>query len=153
MKGQKPQLKTRPSLPTRTQMQLAASSDEQEKDTPSGNSKEDAKENEQKQVAEPEIGPKDMPFYPTNKKVAVDNKNLKDFFYLACGEEPTLYSEDTKNDNSTKNENGSKGKKKVKKGRDKSQKDEDEMENLPAEQLVNERNFPSSKRVGGKDPG
>jgi protein TIF31 len=118
----------------------AGSSNEQDKDTPSGNSKEDAnaKEKEQKQAAEPKTGPKNMPFYPTHKKVAADNRNLKDFFYLACGEDSALYSENADNFNSSKNENGSKSKKKAKKGRDQSQKDDDEKENLTTEQVMRE---------------
>ncbi len=63
--------------------------------------------------------PKNMPFFPTGKSVAPDVASLRDFFYLACGEDPSLYSEDcTVNQESSKQVSASKSSKK-KKGKDK----------------------------------
>ena len=116
----------------------AATSNEKDKDASSSNNKEDTKDKEKKQVIDPKSPPKDMPFYPPNQKVRAETKNLKDFFYLACGEVPSLYSKDADNSNPLKKENGSKSKKKAKKEKDKPQNDEDEKEAPSTEQFTRE---------------
>jgi hypothetical protein len=89
-------------------------------------------------VAEPKPPPKDLPIYPLEKKVAADSLTLRDFFYLACGEDPALYSADAKDHFTSKKENGTKPKKKGKKGKDNSRKNEDEKEEPPIEQVMRE---------------
>jgi protein TIF31 len=107
------------------------------KETPSEKSNEEEKA---KEKTEPKAPPKDMPFYTVDKKVSADCANLKNFFYLACGEDPALYLDDA--NNNSKKENGSKSKKKGKKGKDKSpNKDDDddkEKEEPPIEQVMRE---------------
>lgn len=61
-----------------------------------------------------------LPHYDINKPVSVDGKNLQDFFYLACGEDPSLYHGGfaPKSPNgSAQNGNGSPGSKSKKKGK------------------------------------
>ena len=72
--------------------------------------------------------PRDLPRYLPDEPVKVDGGNLKKFFYLACGEDPALYSDDSaKRAKLSKKENGSKSsKKKSKKGKDKSKEDEED---------------------------
>jgi protein TIF31 len=65
---------------------------------------------------------KDLETYPVGKSVALDGNNLKDFFYLACGEDPALYSENAVKNTNSKKENGSKKSKK----KNKKHKEEDE---------------------------
>ena len=81
--------------------------------------------------------PKDIPVYPDEKPVSIDASNLKEFFYLACGEEPALYL-DADNANSSKRENGTKSKKKGKKGKDATSKSEEEKDEIPVEQSMRE---------------
>jgi protein TIF31 len=71
--------------------------------------------------------PKDMPVYKEDKPVTQDSENLKDFFYLACGEDPALYLEDIKDMPGPKKENG-KSKKKGKKGKDTASGDDEKGE-------------------------
>jgi protein TIF31 len=75
-----------------------------------------AKEKAQKEAA------KDLAKYPVGKSVALDGNNLKDFFYLACGEDPALYTENAVKNANSKKENGSKKSKK----KNKKHKEEDE---------------------------
>ena len=88
-------------------------------------------ENQSDSTKQPEsVPPKkstNLPKYASDEPITVNGKNLKDFFYLACGEDPTLYSVDgAKADASTsKKENGSKSKKKNKKSKDKVKSEED----------------------------
>ena len=115
----------------------APSSGEQATNEAPGKSKEDAKQisKKDKEPLEKEAPPRDMPVYPANKQAAVDTTNLKDFFYLACGEDPALYTESA-NSSLPRKENGSKSKKKGKKGKDKSQKDEENKEKPAIEQVM-----------------
>lgn len=66
---------------------------------------------------------KDLATHPVGKSVALDGKNLKDFFYLACGEDTALYSEDAVKNANSKKENGSKKSKK----KNKKHKEEEEQ--------------------------
>jgi protein TIF31 len=83
---------------------------------------------------------KDMPKYSLDGPVAVNGNNLKDFFYLACGEDPALYSDEAaKADvNGTKTENVSKNKKSKKaKGKQQPREgDEEQKEEQTSEQSM-----------------
>jgi protein TIF31 len=87
--------------------------------------------------------PKNMPIYPTGRSVAPDPANMRDFFYLACGEDRAMYNEESRlNFLEPRKENGSKSSKRKKKGKDKvekageeSQETEDEV---PIEHTVTE---------------
>jgi protein TIF31 len=83
--------------------------------------------------------PQDLPKYLVDDPVRVDGNDLKHFFYLACGEDPQLYSEDGAKRAAllAKKENGSKSaKKKNKKG--KSDKIKDEGADPSLEETQNE---------------
>merc|ERR1712238_221838 len=58
----------------------------------------------QKQEKEIKIPPKDMPFFSLGKPLSPDIYDLKKFFYYACGENPSLYLDDS-SDISTTREN------------------------------------------------
>jgi protein TIF31 len=100
------------------------------------------KTNSKEEAVEPQ---KNIPIFPADKTVAADTSNLKDFFYLACGEDPSLYAEDVNNmPSQPKKENSLKSKKKNKKGKEKSnlkdeggEKEEVDLE-IPKEQLMRE---------------
>ena len=80
-------------------------------ETPSEATEQDQppKENKQK----PNITQKDMPLFSEDQSLSPDVKDLKKFFYYACGEDPSLYLGDS---NGTKKQsNASKSKKKNKK--------------------------------------
>jgi protein TIF31 len=80
---------------------------------------------------------KNLATYPVGKSVALDGKNLKDFFYLACGEDPALYSEDAVKNANSKKENGSKKSKKKNK-KHKEEDEEAETDDLSAEAAIRE---------------
>lgn len=93
------------------------------------NEKEDTKET-----------PKDMPIF-SQASVSANTTDLKDFFYHACGEDPSMYAEDgTSIPIQLSKENGAKLKKKNKKSKGKSNtKDEDGDEDrseISTEQLM-----------------
>eukprot|EP00934_Nitzschia_sp_Nitz4_P006538 Nitzschia sp. Nitz4//scaffold3_size479765//48133//52644//NITZ4_000019-RA/size479765-processed-gene-0.47-mRNA-1//1//CDS//3329550515//6528//frame0 len=105
--------------------------------------KEGTKEGEEKEAEETKEPPKHMPAFPSEESVVVDTTKLKDFFYLACGEDPAMFSEDAKTQESSPRKDGSsKSKKKGKKNKDKSTKSDDEEENeevdTPPEQVMRE---------------
>lgn len=77
----------------------------------------DGKEKDSKDA--PKIPPKDIPVYPSNQPLTPDTKDLKHFFYYACGEDPTLYSEDGENSNGAVDGNNNSGSKSKKKGKKK----------------------------------
>jgi hypothetical protein len=96
---------------------------------------EESKSNgKQKDVAEKKDN---LLVYPTEKSVAVDSSKLRDYYYLACGEDSKLYLEDPAKLNLPNQENGSK-KKKGKKGKGNGQKEEEGKEDLRIEQVVRE---------------
>ena len=110
------------------------------------NSEEKKDSHETKAEKEPkDLGkepPKNMPFFPTGKSVAPDVASLRDFFYLACGEDPSLYSEDcTSNQERLKQVSASKSLKK-KKGKDKmgktGEENKEEPNDEPIEQIIRE---------------
>jgi protein TIF31 len=69
--------------------------------------------NLQKAMKDP---PKDIPAFHDGKPLSPDTKDLKHFFYYACGEDPALYLEGEKNpDGSPMKDNGAKSKKNRKK--------------------------------------
>lgn len=93
-----------------------------------------------------------LPHYDINTPVGVDGKNLKDFFYLVCGEDPNLYHGEFPSKSSKGNQNGAQNghsspthKKKKGKNRNKSPqqkdqksdtKDQDEEEETPMEEMM-----------------
>jgi protein TIF31 len=92
------------------------------------------------------ISAKDMPVFPDDKPLVPDTKDLKHFFYYACGEDPDLYLGEDKNcGNQHKRENGTKSRKKNKKSSSKanaSSNGEDDEEadatNIKKQQVVRE---------------
>eukprot|EP00339_Tiarina_fusa_P023157 CAMPEP_0117047886 /NCGR_PEP_ID=MMETSP0472-20121206/33076_1 /TAXON_ID=693140 ORGANISM="Tiarina fusus, Strain LIS" /NCGR_SAMPLE_ID=MMETSP0472 /ASSEMBLY_ACC=CAM_ASM_000603 /LENGTH=346 /DNA_ID=CAMNT_0004760723 /DNA_START=33 /DNA_END=1070 /DNA_ORIENTATION=+ len=104
--------------------------------TPPATENEDADETEKEKPEEAKTPPKDMPVYAEDKPVAQDSRNLTQFFYLACGEDPALYSEDIQNLPAPKKDNG-KLKKKGKKGKETAS-DEDEKGVASTEQFIRE---------------
>ncbi len=86
--------------------------------------------------------PKNMPAF-SEGSVAVNTNNLKDFFYLACGEDPINYAEDvTSTPLQSSKENGVKSKKKNKKNKGKSnlknEEGEEDKLDLSPEHLMRE---------------
>lgn len=93
-----------------------------------------------------------LPHYDINTPVGVDGKNLKDYFYLVCGEDPNLYHGDFPTKSSKGGQNGAQNghsspshKKKKGKNRNKSPqqkeqkseaKDQDEEEETPVEEVM-----------------
>jgi protein TIF31 len=86
--------------------------------------------------------PKDIPVYPHNQPLSPNTKDLKHFFYYACGEEPALYADDGNDIVALDGSNnlGSKSKKKNKKKNTvkNNQSGENDEEGNTAEQLVKE---------------
>jgi protein TIF31 len=67
----------------------------------------------------PTVPPNDIPVYPPNQLLTPDTKDLKHFFYYACGEEPALYLEDGHNGRGAVDGNNNSGSKSKKKGKKK----------------------------------
>jgi len=123
--------------------ETAESSSKESKD--SGDVVDETKTDEKDKPKDPtKDPPKNMPNFPSGQSVAPDIASLRDFFYLACGEDPSLYSEDSAVDYmQVRPENGSKSSKKKKKGKDKSGKAGEEAkgesgDEIPIEQIVRE---------------
>ena len=90
-----------------------------------------------------------LPKYGPDEPITVNGKNLKDFFYLTCGEDPSLYFDDgPKADNlSGKKENGSKSKKKNKKLKEKSKGEEEENKEEVLDEEVMREVIPRLNRL------
>ena len=79
---------------------------------------------------------KSMPTFSIDRPVAADGNNLKEFFYFACGEDPALYQEENRCQNTSKDNGASKSKKKKNKKGKSSDDDEVEREEPPVEQVM-----------------
>lgn len=82
---------------------------------------------------------KTLPVFPEEKPVAIDSSELKDFYYLVCGEDASLYRDMTEKSSLPRNESGSKGtKKKGKNGNNAGHKGGETSEKPTAEQIAME---------------
>jgi protein TIF31 len=113
--------------------QAEESSNEKNEDTPTNKEEEQQKASNPKQKKDtPNLSAKDMPVFSTEKSLSPDINDLKNFFYYACGEDPSLYLDDS-DGNKKDTGGGSKSKKKGKKRNSKAALTEGENTNPEAE--------------------
>ncbi|KAL3922717.1 MAG: hypothetical protein SGILL_002055 [Bacillariaceae sp.] len=87
-----------------------------ESNTKEEKAKDKEKEGAAQDAKQQKISAKELPVFPTGKPLVPDTKDLRHFFYHACGEDPALYlGNGGVGGSSSKLENGSKSKKKSKK--------------------------------------
>jgi hypothetical protein len=128
-----------PSATTLTDSADAVTEEETVEDdqtqTESGESKENNNQKTKGNQNDAEKKKANLPAYPSGKSIVVDSRALKDFYYLVCGEDPSLYLDEPTKLNSAKQENGSK-KKKDNKVKVNGQNDEKEKEESKIEEKV-----------------
>ena len=113
--------------------QAGQSSNERNEDTPTEKKDEQQKaSNPNQKKDKPNLSAKDMPVFSTEKSLSPDVNDLKKFFYYACGEDPSLYLDDS-DGNKKKTVGGSKSKKKGKKKNSKAALTEEEKASPEAE--------------------
>ena len=109
-------------------------------ETQSNSKEEQQKTSNQKQKKDaPSAPPKDMPVFPAEKALSPDVNSLKQFFYYACGEDPSLYlddSDDTKKETVGSSKSKKKGKKKNPKTALAVSGDKTNVETEPKHQLI-----------------
>lgn len=120
--------KVNPSPPESKEQEVAPTS--------TSTSKEEAKEQKEKV-------PKDMPVYSQHTPLSPDTKDLKHFFYYACGEEPGMYLESTHDGSGALNGQNNAGSKSKKKGKKKNavgtdQSGESDTEDIAVERSIKE---------------